>query len=119
MVEDGPHRPRTSRGDEVTDPRIEAAAAVLAEVTGEPRAGRFEYTMARAALAAADKAATVTTVEGLDALPAGSVVLDRFNYPHHKIAQSKPDFKNLRTGSQISRSEFYLPARVIHFGGTE
>lgn len=40
-----------------TDPRIEAAAKVLAEVTGEPRVGRFENTMATAAVAAIDRVA--------------------------------------------------------------
>jgi len=37
----------------VTDDMVKRAAAVLAEVTGEPRIGRFERTMARAALEAA------------------------------------------------------------------
>lgn len=55
----------------------------------------------------------VNSVEELEALPVDSVVLDRFDYPHHKCAQSTPDFKNLRTGHHISRLEFYLPARVV------
>lgn len=38
-----------------TDAEIEAAAKIMAEVTGEPRVGRFERTMARAALVAARK----------------------------------------------------------------
>lgn len=56
----------------------------------------------------------VNSVEELAALPINSLVLDRFDYPHHKCAQSKPDFTNLRTGHFISRGEFYFPARVLY-----
>lgn len=34
-------------------PEVEVAAGIFADVTGEPRAGRFERTMAEAALSAA------------------------------------------------------------------
>lgn len=56
----------------------------------------------------------VNSVEELDALPINSVILDRFDYLHHKYAKSMPDFKNLVTGGHITRLEFYLPARVLH-----
>ena len=69
------------------DPRIEAAAiALYADVNKghaaqsgwdevRPRWQESYRSNARAALAAADKAATITTVEGLDALPVGTLVM--------------------------------------------
>lgn len=67
-----------------TDPRIEAAARALLkfetttlsldDVPGPT--GRDMYRRATAAVAAIDKAATISTIEQIDALPPGSVVLD-------------------------------------------
>lgn len=42
-----------NRHDQPSDAQLDAAAAVIAEMTGEPRVGRFELTMARAVLKAA------------------------------------------------------------------
>ena len=61
----------------MTDPRIEAAAVAIHDIrpwiheSWEPSDYREQAT---AALAAADKAATITTVEGLDALPIRNIV---------------------------------------------
>lgn len=114
-----------------TDPRIEAAAAALLtfetttlpldEVPG-PRAREMRR-KATAALAAADKAATITTVEGLDALPVGSVILsDTYQYslttPNYPVS-----FQKLYGGlwyrggrSSNTHESYILPARVIHWG---
>lgn len=97
-----------------TDPRIEVMAEHFAAVTGEPRAGRFEYTMARAALDAADKAATITTVEELEALPVRSVILDECGESFQRL-----DMEGSAVWSSadlIASDLVELPARVIHWG---
>lgn len=68
-----------------TDPRIEAAAKEISVQNGWPsnsfpngmadRTARLYRQHAERVVAAADKAATITTVEGLDALPVGSVAI--------------------------------------------
>lgn len=101
----------------------EQALAVVAEhfaaVTGEPRAGRFERTMAKAAIEAYLAALTVTTVEELDALPVGSVVMDGDGYVGRKErAGSRESWAvSLHKFSKDSAA-FSLPARVLHIGGT-
>lgn len=96
----------------MTDPRIEAMAEHFAAVTGEPRAGRFEYTMARAALAAADKAATIKTAEELDALPEDAVILAG-NVAYQKCGDHWDGAGRTWDTVQLVSD---LPARVIHWG---
>lgn len=107
----------------MTDPRIEAAARAL--FLAHPLSNKevvdacwdLYEDAARAALAAADNAATITTVEGLDALPVGAVV------------KLKDGTVRLRTEWSSGWASGWagddypdvhdLPARVILFGGTE
>lgn len=110
-----------------TDPRIEAAAKALWDCGRNPRQqGGSDWvymapederrqafmSYATAALAAADNAATITTAEGLGALPADSVILaDAVAYQkcgdHWDGAGRTWD-----TGQLVSG----LPARAIHWG---
>lgn len=108
------------------DPRIEAAAkALYVDVDSKHRtadgydeiAGKWKrgyVVAATAAVAAIDKAAIITSIEQLDALPELSVVID-----------SDPDViekHGNRWRSMNEGGEFYssirigLPARVIHWG---
>lgn len=112
-----------------TDPRIEAAAKALYGDVNKSHAAqngwdevlpRWQESYrgnARAALAAADKAATITTVEGLAELPQETVIIDK----HGDVNQLRGEFwcgyetSPLRTRIMGK----YLPARVLHFGGTK
>lgn len=97
-----------------TDPRIEAAAVAIAS---KVHTRDFDV-MATAALAAADNAATITTVEGLDALPAGSVIRDDSEYVFELIPNPAGQSEWWSTVDSITTSPYpTLPARVIHFGG--
>lgn len=95
---------------------LEAAADAVIDASFGQELPEAPIDLARAAVSAylAVAQPEVSSVEELEALPVDSVVLDRFDYPHHKCAQSTPDFKNLRTGHHISRLEFYFPARVLY-----
>lgn len=112
----------------MTDPRIEAAAQALntegwtcQEGSDEP--GNYSECedctracddLARAALAAADKAATITTVEDLDALPVRSVILDECGESFQRL-----DMEGSAVWSSadlIASDLVELPARVIHWG---
>ena len=103
----------------MSDPRIKVMAEHFAAVTGEPRAGRFEHTMATAALEAIDKAATIKTVEELDALPIESVILDCEGYPYRRVRQY-PDvpssWEGYELGEHLDVDTIDFPARVIHWG---
>lgn len=113
------------------DPRIEAAAkALLSFDTSTPLddvpgpVGRDVYRRATAALAAADKAATITTVEGLDALPVGSVAMGwAFNGStpylrcltmHGRLVWGCVGQSDLFTSADLLKDGF--KARVIHWG---
>ncbi|OIH81929.1 hypothetical protein BLJ79_21450 [Arthrobacter sp. UCD-GKA] len=110
----------------MSDPRIEAAAKALYEREG--RVERWEdahkenpalpeeyYGDAIAALAAADRAETITTLAQLGALPDGSAFIDtagdigivQCGYVHY------PETDSLGLDYVAKR---YLPARVIHWG---
>lgn len=103
------------------DPRIEAVAKALNDLEyyqpwDTSTAIRRSQLMrdATAAVAAIDKAATITTVEGLATLPEGTVIIDK----HGDVNQLRGEFwcghecSPLRTRIMGK----YLPARVIHWG---
>lgn len=121
----------------MTDPRIEAAAKALntegwtcQEGSDEPGnygecedCKRYCDELATAALAAADNAATITTVEGLDALPVGSVVLSdeyrySLTYPNYTVSFQKLYDDSWHRGGRASNTHpsVIIPARVIHWG---
>lgn len=114
---------------EHVDPRIEAAAKALwdhGKNTGtwhwhqvsEDTRERYRAE-AIAALAAADKAATIKTVEELDALPIESVILDCEGYPYRRVRQY-PDvpssWEGYELGEHLDVDTIDFPARVIHWG---
>lgn len=105
-----------------TDPRIEAAA-IACYVAVQPNHRKPEgweevpgvwkknyRDQATAALAAADTAATITTVEELDALPVGSVVIDRYG-DAAQLSEDAGWCNAMGNGWAIEG----LPARVIHW----
>lgn len=110
---------------EHVDPRVEAAAKAIAEHNGYRHAGlsladkKFYAESAIAALAAADKAATIKTVEELDALPIESVILDCEGYPYRRVRQY-PDvpssWEGYELGEHLDVDTIDFPARVIHWG---
>lgn len=98
-----------------TDPRIEAAvkaieAVVYGKNTGQPVAEEC----ARAALAAIDKAATITTRAQMEALPDGSVFIDLSGDigTVHTARVWYPETSPI----SLTYAARYLPARVIHRG---
>lgn len=107
----------------MTDPRIEAAAKGIADRMswasmhwGELHPDAYPH-LAAAAIAAIDKAATITTVEELDALPAGTVILCASGWAAQKT--DKVDQLWWRTWNEIEvrgGAINELPARVIHWG---
>ena len=111
------------------DPRIEAAAkALLSFDTSTPLddvpgpVGRDVYRRANAALAAADKAATITTVEGLEALPVGSrVVMGDYYILREEHSVDDGVWLDLGNGLRLDADDLRIiiesyPARVIHCG---
>ena len=116
-----------------TDPRIEAAARQVAVEHGYP-ASYFPDGMAevhaksyreRAAriIAAADKAATITTVQALDARPVGTVVVsERYKYslthPNYPVSFQKLYDGRWHRGGRSSDTcpGLIVPARAIHWG---
>ena len=113
-----------------TDPRVESAARALARAfdcdleKASPAERRNFKGYANAALAAADavdprKPRTITTIEELDALPHGAVVIS-------------PEYRHYRNGMQVSfqkwddgrwyrggrgrdtHPDYFLPATVLH-----
>lgn len=102
------------------DPRIEAAAkAFRAEFpTLNNGIEAYRRQMGRW-LAAADKAATIKTVEELDALPIESVILDCEGYPYRRVRQY-PDvpssWEGYELGEHLDVDTIDFPARVIHWG---
>lgn len=119
------------------DPRIEAAAKALNTAgwtcyEGSDEPGQYDEcedckrycdTMARAALAAADKAATITTVEELEALPVGTVVSSdgyrySLTYPNYPVSFQKLYDGLWHRGGRTADThpELIIPARVIHWG---
>lgn len=113
------------------DPRIEAAAKAIHARRFPEASSRFGWNLthpeqqaealdyARAALAAADKAATIKTVEELDALPIESVILDCEGYPYRRVRQY-PDvpssWEGYELGEHLDVDTIDFPARVIHWG---
>lgn len=116
------------------DPRIEPAARALYEYdrnascspdrwpdwdSPDNNGREIGRDMATAALAAADKAATITTVEELDALPIESVILDCEGYPYRRVRQY-PDvpssWEGYELGEHLDVDTIDFPARVIHWG---
>ncbi|EMQ98366.1 hypothetical protein [Paeniglutamicibacter gangotriensis] len=105
------------------DPRIEAAAEAIEAVTYSDVTGALAEECATAALAAADNAATITTVEELDALPVGSVVLSdvyrySLTYPNYTVSFQKLYDDSWHRGGRASDTHpsVIIPARVIHWG---
>lgn len=120
--------------------RIEAAAQAVCESRHRHHKTKRDYWTdagdyaqgqyrddARAALAAADKAATITTVEELDALPEGSVVLGwayngstpylRCLSAHGRLVWGCVGQRDLFKSADMLADGF--KARVIHFGGSD
>lgn len=113
-----------------TDPRIEAAAKALGERIDMHLPSAFDdgclahdgshceddgdciQDMARAALAAADKAATITTREQFEALPRGTVVRDYIG----QVAERQEDFWANTLSGRDRAAVISFPARVIHWG---
>lgn len=109
------------------DPRIEAAAEELAYWDGWSRSlwpdrmnpdAAFSYReTAKAAIAAADKASSVTTVEELDALLVGSVVLSRECQSWQKVADHYWHAALWKEGSSAQRMVANLgPFKVLYRG---
>lgn len=125
-----------------TDPRIEAAAKALNAAgwtcyEGNDEPGNYGTCedctrhcdeLATTALAAANKAATITTVEELDALPVGTVVLA------HWEDHSQPDYHAMKcrdggassSGFGVSSGRHWTgmaswgaTLTVLHFGGSK
>lgn len=109
-----------------TDPRIEAAARALntagwtcfgggmepGEYDECPDCKKFCDDIATAALAAADKAATITTREQFEALPRGTVVRDYTG----QVAERQEDFWANTLSGRDRAAVISFPARVIHWG---
>ena len=116
-----------------TDPRIEAAARALykqeASESGSPdpwpswegegnAAREIFRDHATAAVAAIDKAATITTVEELDALPEESVIHSEQGGVWERCDDGEVRYW-ITTGNSdevFNSSQITLPARVIHWG---
>lgn len=97
-----------------TDPRIEAAAVAIAS---KVHTRDFDV-MARAALAAADNAATITTVEELDVLPSESVIRSEQGGVWERCDDGEVRYW-ITTGNSdevFNSSQIALPARVTHWG---
>ena len=114
----------------MSDQRIEKVAIAIWEAYGNrasdwvymaPEDERVKHCMitATAAVAAIDKAATIATVEELDALPIESVILDREGYPYRRVRQY-PDvpsrWEGYELGEHLDVDTIDFPARVIHWG---
>lgn len=108
------------------DPRIEAAARQVAVEHGYPasyfpdgmaevHAKSYRQQAARI-LAAADKAATIATVEGLDALPVGSVIIIAQGGVWEKYKTERWGWRETGITPSGEASDITLPARVIHWG---
>ena len=102
------------------DPRIEVVARALLTVETTTLSlddvpgptGRDMYRRATAAVAAIDKAATITTVEELDALPEDAVILAG-NVAYQKCGDHWDGAGRTWDTVQLVSD---LPARVIHWG---
>lgn len=111
----------------MSDPRIEAAAvALLSFETSTPLddvpgpVGRDVYRRATAALAAADKAATITTVEELATIPDDSIVRTAEGrtgqvYTYRNGSRMLGFTSSLHAPASLGLVR-HLPARVIHRG---
>lgn len=93
---------------------LRAAFEAVQAIDGPASIGSMEVAEAAVSAYLAAAQPVVNSVEELDQLPVGSVVLDRFDYPHLKAMIALPEYLNLRTGARITRTEFYLPARVLY-----
>lgn len=114
-----------------TDPRIEAAAIALYVAVrpsdrtpdgwGDVRpVWHANYRdSARAALAAADKAATITTVEELDALPIRSIIFHDEGWGMTAAKKSTDDGHWYVTGSNEYRTAATLLPAIVKHRGTE
>lgn len=117
------------------DPRIEAAARALniggwtcQEGSDEPGnydncadCKRYCDEQATAALAAADKASIVTTMEELDALAVESVVRDAYGivFENDLLDQTKArKWATLIDNELVASARVSLPARVLYLGGS-
>lgn len=119
------------------DPRIEAAAKALNTAGWTCREGNDEPgsygtcedctrhcdELAAAAVAAADKAATITTVEELDALPDDSIVRTAEGrtgqvYTYRNGSRMLGFTSSLHAPASLGLVR-HLPAAVLHFGGTK
>ena len=108
-----------------TDPRIEAAAKAIAEHNGYRHAGlsladkKFYAESATAALDAADKATTITTVEELDALPEESVIRSSFGTVYERnfiLTTGRKFWSGIGHDEETPSTRIGIPARVIHWG---
>ena len=115
-----------------TDPRIEAAAKAVCESRHRHHKTKRDYWTdagdyaqgqyrddARAALAAADNAATITTVVGLGALPDGTVLRDHWGNVAELAVYDLGSEKPVRTWHRTDGTEdenVPLPATIIHWG---
>lgn len=108
----------------MTDPRIETAAIAMRS-TIEFKAGasfglpadayeQYSSALATAAVAAIDKAATITNVGELDALPEDAVILAG-NVAYQKCGDHWDGAGRTWDTRQLVSD---LPARVIHFGSS-
>lgn len=119
------------------DPRIEPAARALYEYdrnascspdrwpdwdSPDNNGREIGRDMATAALAAADKAATITTVEGLEALPVGSrVVMGDYYILREEHSVDDGVWLDLGNGLRLDADDLRIiiesyPARIIRWG---
>lgn len=94
----------------MTDPRIEAAANLIAGRDYPYYEPDLEF--AAEVIAAIDKAATITTVDELDALPEDAVILAG-NVAYQKCGDHWDGAGRTWDTVQLVSD---LPARVIHWG---
>lgn len=101
----------------MTDPRIEAAANVIADRDYpyyEP-----DIAFATEVITAIDNASTITTVEELDALPAGSVILDGDPAILQMVEKSNVVGSEWAMANEehiYTTGKITLPARVLYWG---
>lgn len=119
-----------------TDPRIEPMAIAICASRHRNHNAKVDYWAisgeyarsqymddATAAVAAIDKAAIITTVEELDALPVGSVVLSdeyrySLTYPNYTVSFQKLYDDSWHRGGRASDTHLSMivPAQLIHQG---